>query len=130
MILADTGESQVFAHRDLVEMGAPGPDIDWFGDLQPLVDQRITYVVVPGDDVWRVARDHGVFVLSESGGRGYDSATAWGHPSHFDAVLRADITDQVGPKAGGGDRDRHGLRPERSSRVPATTTLPCWSAMT
>src|SRR6187431_811112 len=29
MILADTGESQVFAHRDLVEMGAPGPDIDW-----------------------------------------------------------------------------------------------------
>jgi predicted TIM-barrel fold metal-dependent hydrolase len=39
--------------------------------------------------VWRLARDHGVFVLSESGGRGYDSATAWGHPSHFDAVLRA-----------------------------------------
>jgi prolyl-tRNA synthetase len=40
MILADTGESQVFAHRDLVEMGAPGPDIDWFGDLEPLVSQR------------------------------------------------------------------------------------------
>jgi prolyl-tRNA synthetase len=34
MILADTGESQVFAHRDLVEMGAPGPDIDWDGDLE------------------------------------------------------------------------------------------------
>jgi len=27
---------------------------------QPLVDQRITYGVAPGDDVWRVARDHGV----------------------------------------------------------------------
>jgi prolyl-tRNA synthetase len=40
IILADTGESEVFAHRDLVEMGAPGPDIDWDGDLQPLVDQR------------------------------------------------------------------------------------------
>ena len=25
IILADTGESEVFAHRDLVEMGAPGP---------------------------------------------------------------------------------------------------------
>src|SRR3978361_1031298 len=33
IILADTGESQVFAHRDLVEMGAPGPDLDWDGDL-------------------------------------------------------------------------------------------------
>ncbi|MFZ5719999.1 MAG: proline--tRNA ligase [Pseudomonadota bacterium] len=40
IILADTGESEVFAHRDLVEMGAPGADIDWDGDLQSLVDQR------------------------------------------------------------------------------------------
>ncbi|MDP8915683.1 MAG: proline--tRNA ligase [Pseudomonadota bacterium] len=40
IILAETGESQVFCHRDLVEMGAPGPDVDWDGDLQPLVDQR------------------------------------------------------------------------------------------
>ena len=40
IILAETGESDVFAHRDLVEMGAPGPDLDWDGDLQPLVEQR------------------------------------------------------------------------------------------
>jgi prolyl-tRNA synthetase len=40
IVLADTGESQVYCHRDLVAMGAPGPDVDWFGDLQPLVDQR------------------------------------------------------------------------------------------
>jgi prolyl-tRNA synthetase len=40
MILADTGESQVFAHRDLVEMGAPGPDIDWEGDLESEVARR------------------------------------------------------------------------------------------
>ncbi|MFZ3007627.1 MAG: proline--tRNA ligase [Phenylobacterium sp.] len=39
IILADTGESQVFCHKDLVEMGAPG-DVDWDGDLQPLVEQR------------------------------------------------------------------------------------------
>jgi len=42
IILADTGESQVFANKDLVEMGAPGPDVDWDGDLQPLVDARTT----------------------------------------------------------------------------------------
>ena len=40
IVLADTGESEVFCHKDLVEMGAPGIDVDWYGDLQPLVDQR------------------------------------------------------------------------------------------
>jgi prolyl-tRNA synthetase len=40
IILAETGESEVFAHGDLVEMGAPGPDIDWDGDLEPMVTQR------------------------------------------------------------------------------------------
>ena len=40
IVLAETGESQVFCHRDLVEMGAPGPDVDWYGDLQSHVDRR------------------------------------------------------------------------------------------
>ena len=43
VILADSGESAVYAHRDLVEMGAPGVDIDFESDLQPLVDERTAY---------------------------------------------------------------------------------------
>ncbi len=39
IILADTGESAVFCHKDLVDMPAPGDDVDW-NDLQALVDQR------------------------------------------------------------------------------------------
>lgn len=55
IILADTGESEVFAHRDLVEMGAPGPDIDWDGDLQPLVEQR-TRLYAASDEMHDPAR--------------------------------------------------------------------------
>ena len=55
IILADTGESEVFAHRDLVEMGAPGPDIDWDGDLQDLVDQR-TGLYAASDEMHDAAR--------------------------------------------------------------------------
>lgn len=40
IVLAETGESEVFCHADLVDMPAPGTDVDWRGDLQPLVDQR------------------------------------------------------------------------------------------
>jgi prolyl-tRNA synthetase len=40
IILAETGESQVFCHKDLIDMGAPGLDVDFAGDLQPLVDAR------------------------------------------------------------------------------------------
>lgn len=40
VILAESGESAVYAHRDLVEMDAPGTDIDFESDLQALVDER------------------------------------------------------------------------------------------
>jgi prolyl-tRNA synthetase len=55
IILAETGESEVFAHRDLVEMGAPGPDLDWDGDLQPLVEQR-TRLYAASDEMHDQAR--------------------------------------------------------------------------
>ena len=40
IILADTGESQVFCHRDLVDMPVPGADVDFGGDLDPIVRAR------------------------------------------------------------------------------------------
>ncbi len=39
VILAETGESEVFCHKDLVDMAPPG-EIDFDGDLQALVDAR------------------------------------------------------------------------------------------
>jgi prolyl-tRNA synthetase len=55
MILAETGESEVFAHRDLVEMGAPGPDIDWEGDLESEVTRR-TSLYAASDEMHDAAR--------------------------------------------------------------------------
>ncbi len=39
LILAETGESEVFCHADLVHMPAPG-DVDFQSDLQGIVDER------------------------------------------------------------------------------------------
>ena len=38
IILADTGESQVFCDRDLLELPIPGEDTDFRADLSPIVD--------------------------------------------------------------------------------------------
>ena len=39
IILAETGESEVFCHRDLLEFDVLGEDVDYAADLQPVVDR-------------------------------------------------------------------------------------------
>lgn len=39
IILADTGESEVFCHKDWMETSLAGADVDYSGDLQPIVDK-------------------------------------------------------------------------------------------
>jgi prolyl-tRNA synthetase len=43
IILADTGESEVFCDRALLDLEAPGADVDYDVDLQPLVDKWTSY---------------------------------------------------------------------------------------
>jgi prolyl-tRNA synthetase len=40
IILAETGESQVYCHQDLIDMPIPGEDVDFDGDLEPIVRER------------------------------------------------------------------------------------------
>jgi prolyl-tRNA synthetase len=39
IVLADTGESQVYCHKDLVDMAVP-ENVDFDGDLEPYIQQR------------------------------------------------------------------------------------------
>jgi prolyl-tRNA synthetase len=39
IILAETGESEVFCHRDLLEFDVLGEEVDYDADLQPVVDR-------------------------------------------------------------------------------------------
>jgi len=39
LVLAETGESGVFVHKDVLEFDIPGEDVDYNGDLQPIVDK-------------------------------------------------------------------------------------------
>ncbi len=43
IVLAQTGESAVFCDKSLVDMEAPGPDLDFDGDLEDVVQSRLQY---------------------------------------------------------------------------------------
>jgi prolyl-tRNA synthetase len=59
IVLADTGESQVYCHRDLIEMPIPPDDVDYDSDLTPYVRQRTELYAATEDvhDETRFARD-------------------------------------------------------------------------
>jgi prolyl-tRNA synthetase len=49
IVLAETGESQVFCHKDLLEMPVPGADVDFESDLEPIVRQRTALYAATSD---------------------------------------------------------------------------------
>ncbi|HSZ73573.1 MAG TPA: proline--tRNA ligase [Rhizomicrobium sp.] len=55
IVLAETGESGVFCHSDLLDMPIPGADVDFDSDLEPIVRQR-TSLYAATEDVHDQAR--------------------------------------------------------------------------
>ncbi|MDP2213108.1 proline--tRNA ligase [Phenylobacterium sp.] len=102
IILAETGESQVFCHRDLVEMPAPG-DVDWDGDLQPIVDQR-TALYAATEDMHDQARFESEVAESDRlSARGIEVGHIFYFGEKYSKPMRAVVT---GPD--GQERPIHG----------------------
>jgi len=49
IVLAETGESQVYCHKDLLDMPVPGTDVDFDSDLSPIVQQRTNLYAATSD---------------------------------------------------------------------------------
>ena len=55
IVLAETGESGVFINRDVLDLPVPGEDVDYDGDLTPIIKQW-TSVYAATEDVHDAAR--------------------------------------------------------------------------
>jgi prolyl-tRNA synthetase len=55
IVLAETGESEVFCHKDVLDLPIPGEDVDYDGDLGPIIRQWTSLYAATGD-VHDVAR--------------------------------------------------------------------------
>ena len=95
MILADTGESQVFAHRDLVEMGAPGPDLDWQGDLEAEVSRR-TSLYAASDEMHDVARFEAMPADKQMTARGIEVGHIFYFGTKYSVPMKANVTGPDG----------------------------------
>ena len=90
MILADTGESQVFAHRDLVEMGAPGPDLDWQGDLEAEVSRR-TSLYAASDEMHDIARFDAMPADKQMTARGIEVGHIFYFGTKYSVPMKANV---------------------------------------
>ncbi|MGQ0742349.1 MAG: proline--tRNA ligase [Alphaproteobacteria bacterium] len=49
IVLAETGESEVFCHKDLTDIPVPGENVDFDGDLSPIVRERSAFYAATSD---------------------------------------------------------------------------------
>ena len=102
IILADTGESEVFCHRDLLEYDVLGEAVDYDADLQPVVD-RWTSLYAATDE------KHDADEAAKLGGdlinaRGIEVGHIFHFGTKYSKAMNATVTgpdgDQVFPEMG------------------------------
>ena len=95
IILAETGESEVFCHSDLVEMAAPG-DVDFDGDLQHLVDQR-TALYAATEEMHEAARfEAEVPEAKRLSARGIEVGHIFYFGTKYSDAMKAEVTHPDG----------------------------------
>ena len=95
VILAKTGESAVYCHRDLVEFDMLGSAVDYEGDLQPIVD-RWTSLYAATDEKHDAAAFEKIAVDRRVQERGIEV----GHIFYFGTKYSQPMKAQVGGAAG------------------------------
>jgi len=89
IILADTGESQVFCHSDLVDMPVPGADVDFAGDLESVVRARTSLYAATEDKHDQAEFEASVPVGKRLSARGIEVGHIFFFGSKYSVPMRA-----------------------------------------
>jgi prolyl-tRNA synthetase len=93
IILADTGESAVFCHRDYLTFPVPGEDVDYEGDLEPIV-QAWTRLYAATDDKHDAAKAPPAAQLLEA--RGIEVGHIFYFGTKYSEPLKAHVSTPEG----------------------------------
>ena len=94
IILAETGESEVFCHKDLIDMPPPG-DVDFDGDLQHIFDERTalyaaTEEMHDADEFAKVPKD------KQLSARGIEVGHIFYFGEKYSAPMKANVMNKEG----------------------------------
>ncbi len=96
IVLAETGESGVFCHKDLLDMPVPGEDTDFDADLEPIIKSR-TELYAATEDVHDQARfEAEVPEDKRLSARGIEVGQVFYFGSKYSAPMKAVVTGPDG----------------------------------
>lgn len=96
IVLAETGESGVFCHKDLLDMPIPTEDVDFYGDLEPIVKQR-TSLYAATEDVHDQARfEKEVPADKRLSARGIEVGQIFYFGTKYSTPMKANVTGPDG----------------------------------
>ncbi|MBD8064585.1 proline--tRNA ligase [Devosia sp. PTR5] len=96
IILADTGESAVFCHRDLIEKPIPPKDTDFRGDLSPIVDDWTSLYAATEEMVDKAAYESAVPEDKRVSARGIEVGHIFYFGTKYSAPMKATVTGPDG----------------------------------
>jgi prolyl-tRNA synthetase len=96
IVLADTGESAVFCHADLLEKPIPGRDTDFSGDLSAIVDDWTSLYAATEDMVDMAEYEKGVPADKRISARGIEVGQTFYFGTKYSEPMKATVTGPDG----------------------------------
>lgn len=96
IVLAETGESGVFCHKDLLDMPIPAEDVDFDGDLEPIVKQRTSLYAATEDVHDQVRFEKEVPEDKRLSARGIEVGQIFYFGTKYSTPMKANVTGPDG----------------------------------
>jgi len=96
IVLADTGESGVYCHADLLDKAIPGIDTDFRGDLKPIVSDWTSLYAATEDMVDMAEYEAAVPPEKRISARGIEVGQTFYFGTKYSAPMGADVTGPDG----------------------------------
>lgn len=96
IILAETGESQVFCHRDLLDKPIPSKDVDFRGDLKPIFNDWTSLYAATEEMVDQAEYEAAVPADKRVSARGIEVGHIFYFGTKYSEPMKASVTGQDG----------------------------------